>query len=168
MSGREPVLKLIIAYKLVRASLALLLGVVLLVLIPARLDVSLRELAGRLSVADLGLSTLLLWAAEPGHLLTMGALLTLDGVITFVEGWALLRGWRWGPWLVVFASSLLLPFELAAIAAHVTVWRVGALTLNLAIVGWLLRARLLRAPDLKVERALKTGSGSSEVPASLP
>lgn len=154
MPPREPALQLIIGYKLVRAAVALVAGLTFLALAFTPFDQVLRDLASRLSVVAAGLATALEWAAAPGHLAALGALLTLDGLVTLVEGWALLRGWRWGVWLVVFASGLFLPFEVAAIAERATVLRVCALVVNLAIVGWLLRARVLRAPELKVERAL--------------
>lgn len=161
-------LELIITYKWVRGAVALLAGLALLLIIATGLDAPLRELANELSGAAAGFGTTLLWATDPQHLLVMGALLTLDGVVTFVEGFALWRRLWWGPWLVVIASSLLVPFEVAGIIAHSSLLRVGMLALNLAIVGWLLRARMLRGPELKVVHALKTGSDRSGAPASLP
>lgn len=145
MQSREPVLNLIIAYKLVRAGVAFLVGVTALLLVVTELDAALHEGAVRLGTAAAGLSALLQWATEPKRFITLGALLTLDGLVTFVEGWALLRGWWWGVWLVVVASALLLPFEVAAIAARVSAPRVVVLVINLAIVGWLIRARMMRA-----------------------
>lgn len=142
----EPTLRLIIAYKLVRAGFALFAGLTVLGLVVTRLDVPLRAAALRLegqtvnAMAAAG-SGMLLWAVEPGHLRGVGSLLTLDGLVTFVEGWALLRGWRWGVWLVVVASSLLIPVEIGALIDRVTVFRVLVLAINGFIVGWLLRQR---------------------------
>lgn len=144
----EPTLRLIIAYKLVRAGAALLAGLTFLGLVVTHLDVPLRAAALRLedqtanAVAAAG-SGMLLWAVEPSHILGVGSLLTLDGLVTFIEGWALLRGWRWGVWLVVVASSLLIPVEIGALIDEVTVFRVVVLVINAFIVGWLLRQRWL-------------------------
>lgn len=159
-------LQWIIAYKGVRAAAAFLAGLTLFFLVATRLDVWLRELVLRLGTGGLGET--LQWAADQRHLLALGALLTLDGVVTLVEAYALWRGLWWGPWLVVIASSLLVPFEVAAIVTNPNLLRVGVLGLNLAIVAWLLRARLLRGPEMKVVHALKTGSAGSAAPASLP
>jgi hypothetical protein len=147
-TAQQPALRLIIAYKLVRASLALVAGVTLLTLLVTRFDAAIRRALMGLEERAInaltdGFSAGALWAVEPDHILGLGSLLTLDGLITFVEGWALLRGWRWGVWLVVAASSLLVPFELAALAERITVFRVLVLAINCAIVGWLLRQRWL-------------------------
>lgn len=147
-TAQHPALRLIIAYKLVRASVALVTGVTLLTLLVTRFDDALRRaLVGleerAVNALTDGFSTGALWAVEPDRLLGLGSLLTLDGLITFVEGWALLRGWRWGVWLVVGASSLLIPFEIAALVEQVTVLRLLVLAINCAIVGWLLRQRWL-------------------------
>jgi hypothetical protein len=147
-AAQQPALKLIIAYKLVRASLALLAGVTLLTLIVTRFDEAIRHaLVGveerAMNALTGGFSAGALWAVEPDHILGLGALLTLDGLITFVEGWALLRGWRWGVWLVVAASSLLIPFEIGSLVEQVTVTRALVLVINTAIVSWLLRQRWL-------------------------
>ena len=147
-TAQQPALRLIIAYKLVRASVALVAGVTLLVLLVTRFDESIRRaLVGleerAVSTITDGFSAGALWAVEPDHILGLGALLTLDGLITFLEGWALLRGWRWGVWLVVAASSLLVPFEIGSLIEKVTVLRVLVLFINGLIVGWLLRQRWL-------------------------
>ena len=146
MATREPALNLIIAYKTVRGGAALLAGLSFLALIAGHVDDSVRSFAVRLreeSVSGLteGLTALLGWAIEPNHILVVGTLLTLDGIITVLEGYALLRGWRWGVWLVVAATSMLLPFEIAALIDEVTAFRSVVLIINLVIVAWLLRQR---------------------------
>jgi uncharacterized membrane protein (DUF2068 family) len=50
-----------------------------------------------------------------------------------------LRGYLWAPWLVVGATSLLLPVELVEIIRHVTLGRVGLFLANSAIVIYLAR-----------------------------
>jgi uncharacterized membrane protein (DUF2068 family) len=145
---QQPALRLIIAYKLVRASVALVAGITLLTLLVTRFDDAIRQALSGLEERAMnalteGFSAGALWAVEPDHILGLGALLTLDGLITFVEGWALLRGWRWGVWLVVAASSLLIPFELASLVEKITILRTLALVINVTIVGWLVRQRWL-------------------------
>ena len=76
-------LEVIITYKWVRGAAALLAGLALLLIIATGLDASLRELVNGLSSAAAGFATTLQWATDPQHLLAMGALLTLDGVVTF-------------------------------------------------------------------------------------
>ena len=150
MATREPALNLIIAYKVLRGGAAFLGGLTFLALIAGHVDEPLKAFAVRLreesagSVTE-GLATLFGWAIEPRHILMVGALLTLDGVITVLEGYALFRGWRWGVWLVVAATSMLLPFTLAALVDEVTVVRVTLLSINLLIVAWLLRQRWAEA-----------------------
>ena len=144
---REPALKLIIAWKVGRAVLSLLAGIAIVVLLAAGLDGPLRELVGR--VHEHVVSQLALWvvklvmsAIEPGHIVVVAAGLILDAGVVFVEGWALWKGYRWGAWLVVVATAVLVPFEVVAIIDHVSVVRLVVLALNLAIVAWLISRRL--------------------------
>jgi uncharacterized membrane protein (DUF2068 family) len=62
-----------------------------------------------------------------------------DSVLSGFEGWALLRGYLWAPWLVVGATGLLLPIEIAEIIRHITLGRVGLFLANSAIVIYLAR-----------------------------
>ena len=147
MVTREPVLKLIIAYKLGRAGLAVLAAVTLVVLLLAGLDAPVREFAARLhdhavSALAVSLSSLLMSALEPNHIVVVTVALLLDGGVLVLEGWALWKGYRWGAWLVVAASAALLPFEVVALVHHSSLARVGVLVVNLAIVAWLLQRRI--------------------------
>ncbi len=73
----------------------------------------------------------------PGHLHLAAAALTLDAALTLVEGWGLRRGHWWGPWLVVVASGLLLPFEVVHFLRRPHVGRLMVLLVNASIVGYL-------------------------------
>ncbi len=64
------------------------------------------------------LSTLLAGVEQPNHLRMAATALALDGIWTALEGLCLQRGWRWGPWLVVAATTALLPIEVAGILRH--------------------------------------------------
>jgi uncharacterized membrane protein (DUF2068 family) len=67
------------------------------------------------------------------------AALAGDALVSAVEGWALARGYAWASWLVVGATSLLLPIELVELARRVSVGRGLLLIINLWIVLYLLR-----------------------------
>ncbi len=86
------------------------------------------------------LAELLTRASTPRGLVTIIVALVADGTLTLVEGWALIHGHWWGPWLVVVATGSLLPFrEVVALARHPHVGRALILVVNLAIVAYLIR-----------------------------
>ncbi len=83
--------------------------------------------------------------ATPRRLHLAAVALVLDAALTLVEGWALRRRHWWGPWLVVFASGGLLPFEVVQLVRHPHVGRVMVLVVNAAIVAYLVwRVRVER------------------------
>jgi uncharacterized membrane protein (DUF2068 family) len=63
--------------------------------------------------------------------------------LELVEAIGLWHERRWAEYLTVVATSGLLPFEILEITKRVTVVRVGALIINLAIVAWLLYRKRL-------------------------
>jgi uncharacterized membrane protein (DUF2068 family) len=71
-----------------------------------------------------------------GIQITLLALL-IDGTVTCIEGWALGRRHRWGPWLVVAVSGSLLPFEVYELFHHFRWIRVLVLLINAAVVVFL-------------------------------
>jgi uncharacterized membrane protein (DUF2068 family) len=91
------------------------------------------------SAVALEVSKWLVQAAEYPHVWPVVGALVLDGVATFVEAIALIRGWWWGPWLVVLASSILIPFEVVALLHRLTATRSAILVINLLIVAYLVR-----------------------------
>jgi len=56
-----------------------------------------------------------------------------------IEGLALRAGRWWAPWLVVIATSALLPIEIWELARRPAWGRVGIVGVNLAVVAYLLR-----------------------------
>ena len=68
--------------------------------------------------------------------------LTADGLLTGVEGWALQRNHWWGPWLVVAASGVLLPFELVELVRKPRLGHLIILVLNVVMVIYLARKAL--------------------------
>jgi uncharacterized membrane protein (DUF2068 family) len=53
------------------------------------------------------------------------------------EGIGLAMRRRWAEYLTVIASGILIPYEAYEVVHHVTLFKVGALLLNLAVVGYL-------------------------------
>jgi uncharacterized membrane protein (DUF2068 family) len=53
------------------------------------------------------------------------------------EGVGLAMRRRWAEYLTVIATGILIPYELYEVIHHVTLFKVGALLLNLAVVGYL-------------------------------
>jgi uncharacterized membrane protein (DUF2068 family) len=147
--GKDSGLRLIIAYKLARGGVALVLGVLLAGLTAAGETAPIQELAlyarhHAMSAWSIALANALVSASTPRHLWLVALGLAFDGAFSSVEGWALHRRVWWGPWLVVVATSAFLPFELVAIARHPHAGRVTILFVNLAIVVYLAR-RVRRA-----------------------
>ncbi|HEX8791436.1 MAG TPA: DUF2127 domain-containing protein [Polyangiaceae bacterium] len=143
---RERGLVLIIAYKLVKGILWLILACVLLVMMRMGLGAKLEGIAGHLrhhsQAWAIELAELLTRASTPRGLVTIVVALVADGTLTLVEGWALIHGHWWGPWLVVLATGSLLPFEVVALARHPHVGRALILVVNVAIVAYLIRKAL--------------------------
>jgi uncharacterized membrane protein (DUF2068 family) len=146
---RRPGLNVIIAWKLVRAGLSLIGGAALLVLTLTGFEAHLGHFAATLhsqavSAFAVSLTGLLVSAVEPAHAMLVAGVLGLDGVMLLVEGWALFKGWWWAAWLVVVATSALVPFEVVSIARHPGLWRVLALLVNLGIVAYFVLDALSR------------------------
>lgn len=67
------------------------------------------------------------------------AALVSDTVISGVEGWALARGFHWAAWLVVAATSILLPVEVIEMSYRMSIGRMAIFAINLAIVLYLIK-----------------------------
>ena len=143
MQARRPRgVRLIIAYKLAKAVGEAVLAVVLVTLILAGYGAELvhfaeqlrRHVAGAWSVR---LADVAVTLATPHRLWELVVALALDAALTLLEGLSLVRGAWWGPWLVVIATSSLIPFEIVALAHHLHAGRLVILAINLVIVGYL-------------------------------
>ena len=64
--------------------------------------------------------------ATRGHLTLTAAALAFDAGLCALEAWALWRGRWWGPWLVVVATSALIPFEVFELFRRPQAARAGA------------------------------------------
>ena len=158
-------LVLIIGYKLVKGVLWLVLAATILVMMQMGLGDRLLGLAAQLRhhahAWSLRLADLLVKASSRHSLWTIVVALIADGTVTLVEGWALIHGQWWGPWLVVVATSSLLPFEVVALARHPHVPRALILVVNLAIVAYLARTATREA---RVRRLSPRDPGSAASP----
>ncbi|HKP56157.1 MAG TPA: DUF2127 domain-containing protein [Polyangiales bacterium] len=140
---REPALRLIIAYKLARAALAFGAAGVLLGFVSSGNSASLRDWAQqlRMHVASHWATVLaekLVAAVTPHHVWLAATALGFDGALTLLEGWALLRGYTWGSWIVVLSSAALVPFEAVGLWHHPHAGRLILLLGNVAVALYLL------------------------------
>ena len=139
---RELVLRLVILEKLVKAVFVLTVASVFAGLLVTGTSAHLHGLATELrehvtAAWSIYLSDAVVSVTERRHLAVATSALFLDGISTSVEWYALRRGHTWGEWLVVVATSLLLPFEVVAIVRHRHIGRVVVLVVNVAIVLYL-------------------------------
>jgi len=139
----EAALRAVITYKWVKGVVQLLLAGALALTFVFGLDDDLSRWAHEFRTHStrayaIVLGRLLERATTPrGMHITLLALV-IDGVVTCLEGWALQRRHRWGPWLVVAVSGSLLPFEVYELFHHFRWIRLVVLLVNLAVVLFLI------------------------------
>jgi uncharacterized membrane protein (DUF2068 family) len=167
---RERGLFLIIVYKLTKGTLWLMFSITIVVLMRMGLANHLLGLAHHLRLHahpwSLALADLLVSASTRRGLWTLAVALLADGTLTLVEGWALLHGRWWGPWLVVVATGSLLPFEVLAFARHPHAIRGVVFVLNVAIVAYLARTATREHRLRRLER--HDEESASRRPEALP
>lgn len=71
--------------------------------------------------------------------LLLGLVATAYAALYLVQGIGLWRGRRWAEYLVVVEGALLLPLEIWELWQRFTVFKLGVLCVNLAIVAYLVR-----------------------------
>ena len=59
--------------------------------------------------------------------------------IFFIEGIGLALGKRWAEYFTIIVTSSLLPLEIYELAKHVSIGKLFALVINLAVIGYLVR-----------------------------
>src|SRR5258706_16204310 len=110
---RDRGVTLIIAYKIGKGVLWLAFAVTIAVMqqlgLGGRMVAFAEELQHHAHAWSVGLAQLLMKASSHRALWTICVALVADGLVGFVEAWALIHGHWWGPWLVVVATSVLLP-----------------------------------------------------------
>jgi uncharacterized membrane protein (DUF2068 family) len=148
LASRDPALRVIVTYKLVRGGLSLAAAVVLAVLV-ARGGVpalqtwahALREHWTTGAAGELAEKLMHILDVRHAWLAVIG--LVLDGGITLLEGWSLQRGYRWGYWLVVAVAAAFVPFELLHWVHKPTIGRALLFLANIAVAAYLAR-RVMR------------------------
>jgi uncharacterized membrane protein (DUF2068 family) len=144
VSPRAAGVRIIIAYKAIKAASCLLLAIALTVMLLTGYVDRAQMLATALR-ADLmndwavKLGGLMLRWLQASRLWWIVAALAAESVVVSVEAWALYRGYRWGAWLVVAATSMLVPVEVIELAHKTTIVRVGVFVVNVVIVLYLLK-----------------------------
>jgi uncharacterized membrane protein (DUF2068 family) len=134
----------IIAYKLVKAVLEAGLGVAAVWILVRGVEAGAATLAEMVMehVARnwaLAAATIIVRSGTSGHVKFIAIIAFADAALSAVEGLALRAGRWWAPWLVVFATGALLPWEIWELAVRPT-WIRGVLfVINLAVVVYLLR-----------------------------
>ena len=141
---------LIIAYKLMTALAEFIVGASLWIIGSTALTEELNAAATiiRRHVAEawsISLAERVIHVATARNLLVVVCALFLDGTLSFVESWALYHRYRWGRWLVVCATSILLPVELIALFRRLSAIRLALLLVNLSIVLYLIPGRATAA-----------------------
>lgn len=137
----------IVAYKTIKATAQLGLATVLLCLWPFGLVGHIESAAQMLHAHATHmwarqLSALLLSHVTERALAYLLLALAVDGAFTGFEAFSLRRGYAWAPWLVVLATSLLLPFELFELFKEPQLSRLALLLANAAIAGYLARSAI--------------------------
>lgn len=74
------------------------------------------------------------------------------GVVRLLEAYGLWQGRRWAEWLAAISGGFYIPFELYHLYHRATLISLGALVVNLFIVGMMINA-LLRARPAEMENA---------------
>ncbi len=82
-------------------------------------------------------------ALRPHALRILFASAVVYAVLEGVEAFGLWRQRRWAEYLTVVATAGFVPFEIASLADRITAPRVGALVVNLVILGWLVWSKRL-------------------------
>ena len=71
------------------------------------------------------------------HLTALSIVAIVYATLEGTEGVGLAMRRRWAEYLTVIATGFLIPYEAYEVVRHVTLFKVGALLLNVAVVGYL-------------------------------
>jgi uncharacterized membrane protein (DUF2068 family) len=162
-------LEAIIIYKLFKACVVTLLGILAVWLLARGAEAGAATLAEILlehftGAWSLELATLIVVVATSGHVKFVAVAAFADGALSAVEGLALRAGRWWAPWLVVLATGALLPWELWELLRHPRWGRVVILAINLAVVVYLLRIVIRDHRAAKAARLARSVSALTPPP----
>jgi uncharacterized membrane protein (DUF2068 family) len=160
-TGRDPRapedavgLRLIVGYKLLKASAECLFAGLMLVLGTTHVTADLRAIALSMQhhateAWSLALAGRLVQAATRRNVVVVVIAAFLDGLLSYAEGWVLHRRYRWSRWLVVGTTVSFLPFEVVELARRLSAGRVVLLIVNVLIVVYLLRHRVAASHEAR-------------------
>lgn len=80
---------------------------------------------------------LLVYAGAINHITLIAISALVYAGLEATEGIGLAMRRRWAEYLTVIATGILIPFEIYEVLHHATLFKVGALLLNVAVVGYL-------------------------------
>ena len=137
-------IKVIIVERIVKSTVLVVLAVGLLVaghngLLDRWADYAESQLnldVGRNIILQL-LLRLLLYVGAFTHLTLIAISAIIYAALESTEGVGLAMRRRWAEYLTVIATGILIPYEAYEVIRHPTLFKVGALLLNLAVVGYL-------------------------------
>jgi uncharacterized membrane protein (DUF2068 family) len=137
-------LEAIIDYKLTKAVVELILGVLLVVGLvrgPEAMSASFAQmiLDHASGAWALRVATIIVLTGTSGHVKIAAAVAIGDSALSAFEGLALRAGKWWAPWLVVIATGSLVPVEVWEIIRKPKPIRGAILVINWAILVYLLR-----------------------------
>ncbi len=92
--------------------------------------------AGHFLITRLALR-LLVYVGSFSHITVVAIAAIVYAVLEGTEGVGLAMQRRWAEYLTVIATGLAIPYEAYEVVRHITLFKVGALLLNLAVVGYL-------------------------------
>ena len=130
----------------------LLIGAALGIARLAGSHVALASGVGHLAEAAQPLASMFGWDIAHSHLMSeaqsllgystttyeiAAALIGLYGTLQVIEGVGLWGGWRWAEYLAAVATSAFVPLEVYELVHHPTVFKAGALLVNIVAVGYL-------------------------------
>jgi uncharacterized membrane protein (DUF2068 family) len=147
-----PAIRLITIERFIKATV-LIVGGILLAVLSTRTDMhrlaqdlqtQLNLTPGRGWLGTLYKNTVAKWGKlSTGKQVAIGVGAVLYGALEALEGVGLLLRRRWAEYLVLIATAVFLPIEIDEIIRRPTVFKVGALLINLLIIGYLIwRKRL--------------------------
>lgn len=80
---------------------------------------------------------LLAYVGNFPHVTTLAIVAIAYALLEGTEGVGLAMRRRWAEYLTVIATGILIPYEAYEVIHHATLFKVGALLLNVAVVGYL-------------------------------
>jgi uncharacterized membrane protein (DUF2068 family) len=139
------VLRLIAVFEGAKGLLVLLAGLGLLSLLHRNVEALAEEIVERsVLVHHVRISGVLLRAAQnvtDKELWALASVALAYAAVRFIEAYGLWHRREWGQWFALLSAVLYLPWEIFALAHHVTAARYVLVLLNSALIAYLARLR---------------------------